>query len=173
MEISNLTFKTGFLIFTIMIRIDKSLLNNLSKKAKTAGRKRKNHNFHKSYSDTLQRMLNAIEPGSYVRPHKHENPDKNEAFLILKGSMVVVEFDESGNIIDHQVLDQSTECYGVEISPGIYHTIFALQTDSVAYELKDGPYDVETDKNFAPWAPAEDDPEAEKYLNNIIKKLNL
>ena len=156
-----------------MIKIDDLLLSTLSEKAKKSTRKRINHNFHKEYSDLLQRMLNAIEPNSYIRPHKHENPDKREIFIILKGKMVVVEFDDNGDIIDHTVLDASKGVFGVEISVKSYHTIFSLEEGSIAYEIKDGPYIVSEDKNFASWAPAEDDINASGFLQNLKIKLNL
>lgn len=96
-----------------MIKIDINFINETSAKAKTSARKRMNYNFHKEDSATLQRMLNAIEPDSYIRPHKHENPDKVEAFFCLKGKMAVVEFDDSGEIVDHIILDASQEILGV------------------------------------------------------------
>ncbi|MCA1745626.1 MAG: WbuC family cupin fold metalloprotein, partial [Bacteroidales bacterium] len=59
-----------------MILINSRLLDALSLEAKEHPRKRKNHNFHTSLADPINRMLNAVEPESYVRPHKHEKPDK-------------------------------------------------------------------------------------------------
>ena len=83
-----------------MIRIDKSLLDSTTALARTLPRLRRNYNFHKEYSDTLQRLLNAMEPLSYIRPHKHEAPDKREVFFVLRGTALVVEFDENGNIAE-------------------------------------------------------------------------
>jgi cupin fold WbuC family metalloprotein len=156
-----------------MINIDISLLESVSLRARNSARKRSNHNFHHEPADLLQRMLNAIEPGSYVQPHKHENPDKREAFFCLRGRLAVVEFDDEGNITAHTVLDPSAGTFGVEIAPRTWHTIFSLEPGSVAYEVKDGPYDPSIDKNFAPWAPEESDPDAIPYLEKLAVKLNL
>ncbi len=41
--------------------------------------------FHKQNSDTLHRMLNAVQPDSYVRPHRHLDPPKAEAWILLQG----------------------------------------------------------------------------------------
>jgi cupin fold WbuC family metalloprotein len=150
-----------------MLRIDNQLIETVIDKASKSERKRSNLNFHKHSGDTLQRMLNVLNPDSYVCPHKHENPDKREAFLILKGELLVIEFDDQGNISNHCILSASEGNYGVEMSPRIYHTIIALQPSTVVYELKDGPYNPDTDKNFAPWAPAEGDSKALKYLKDI------
>ena len=156
-----------------MIHIDSTLLDTVSRKAQTSPRLRINHNFHNSASDTLHRMLNAVEPNSYVCPHKHENPNKREAFIILQGSMLVVQFDNLGNITDHTILNAQKGNYGVEIPPATYHTIVALEVGTVVYEVKDGPYDVTNDKGFATWAPQEGSPDSTEYLRMLFEKLGI
>ena len=156
-----------------MIKINEEFIETTSAKAKTSKRLRMNYNFHKNPSATLQRMLNAIEPGTYIQPHKHENPDKVEAFFVLRGKILVVEFDDEGNIIDHIILDPKQGNYGAEIPPRTWHSIISLEKNSVAYEVKDGPYDVEIDKHFATWAPSEDDPKSMNYIQKILEKLNI
>ena len=149
--------------------IDNKLLNRLSLKSLESSRKRTNYNFHRSDNDLLQRMLNVVQPGSYVQPHKHESPDKREAFVILKGRMLVVLFNDSGNIIEHHILDRNSDVYGIEISPGTYHTIVALEKDTCVYEVKDGPYNPNDDKHFADWAPSEEQTEERQfYLKKLV-----
>jgi cupin fold WbuC family metalloprotein len=156
-----------------MIEISERLLNALTESATRSERKRMNHNFHQPETDIVQRMLNAVEPDSYVRPHKHETPDKHEVFIILKGSILAVSFHDNGSIINHSILSRSSGVYGVEIPPGTWHTIIALEPNSVLYELKEGPYDPQTDKKFPSWAPDEKDENALAFNTNILKKLNL
>ena len=156
-----------------MIKIDETFIDKTSVKAKKTDRRRMNYNFHKEASSTLQRMLNAIEPDTYLQPHKHENPDKVEAFFVLRGRVLVLEFDDDGNIIDHIILDSKKGNYGAEIPPRTWHIIISLEKDTVAYEVKDGPYNAENDKIFAPWAPAEGDPDALEYNKKILKELKL
>jgi len=156
-----------------MIKINEKFIEITSAKAKTSQRRRMNFNFHKNPSATLQRMLNAIEPGTYIQPHKHENPDKVEAFFVLRGKILVVEFDDEGNIIDHIILDPKKGNFGTEIPPRTWHSIISLEKNSVAYEVKDGPYDAEIDKHFATWAPSEDDPEALNYNQEILERLSI
>lgn len=86
---------------------------------------------------------------------------------------MVVEFDDEGNITEHIILDSHIGNYGAEITPRIWHTIICLEASSVAYEVKDGPYDASVDKNFAPWAPTEGDDNCTAYLTEIIEKLDL
>jgi cupin fold WbuC family metalloprotein len=145
------------------------MLNALSEKASSTARLRINYNFHKDNHDTLQRMLNAMEPGTYIRPHLHQNPDKREVFICLRGRFMVVEFNLDGTIFDFIVLDPKAGNYACEIAPGRYHSMIALSPSAVAYELKDGPYDPSTDKKFAPWAPEEGSPDAKKFIDQVIE----
>lgn len=155
-----------------VIKIQQKILEQLSAEAKSSDRKRKNFNYHPAFSDPINRMLNAVEPGSYIQPHKHENPDKREVFLLLKGKMAVVFFDEEGKITDHMILDNK-ENFGVEIPPSVWHTLISLESGTVVYEVKDGPYSPSDDKNFARWAPKEGEANCETYLEKIIVDLNL
>jgi cupin fold WbuC family metalloprotein len=156
-----------------MIKIDDNFLDETSAKAKVSPRLRMNYNFHPTHEDPLHRMLNAMEPGTYIHPHKHENPDKFEIFLALRGRFAVFIFDENGSITDHAILDAREGKYGVEIPERAYHMLVSLETGSVAYEIKEGPWTLLTSKNFAPWAPAEGDLGAKDYLENLLKKVGI
>ncbi|MDK2908975.1 MAG: hypothetical protein PWR20_542 [Bacteroidales bacterium] len=152
-------------------KIDQTLLLNLSEKALNTPRLRINLNFHSQNQDVFQRMLNALEPDSYVQPHKHENPDKDEVFVILKGKLAVVSFNDKGEVEDYIILDSSQGRYACEVPARTWHMIAALVPGTVVFEFKHGPYDPATDKVFAPWAPPENHPEAKYYLEKIVKEL--
>ena len=156
-----------------MVRIGKELFDRVSAEAAVAPRRRKNHNFHKDYGDPVQRMLNAIEPWSYIRPHKHEDPDKREIFFSLRGRIVVVEFAEDGTVTDHFLLDPLVQNFGTEIPERVYHTLIALDPETVSYEVKDGPFSPIDDKNFAPWAPREGDPAVRSFMEGILERVGL
>ena len=156
-----------------MIKINDDFIDSISQKAKVSPRRRMNYNYHKEDAALLQRMLNAMEPDTYIQPHKHENPDKVEVFFVLKGRVLLVEFNDGGEIIDHIVLDPKLGNYGGEIPPKVWHTLICLQEGSVAYEVKDGPYDPNIDKHFASWAPAEGDAGCEKYNRQILASLKM
>ena len=154
-----------------MKRIDRKTLDRLTAEAEASARKRKNLNYHDKLSDTLQRLLNAMEPGTYVQPHKHENPDKREFFVILRGKAAAIIFDNDGAIKEHMILDNENENYGIEIPERTWHTIVILEKGTVLFEIKDGPYEPIDDKNFANWAPKENDPDCDVYLKRLIKKI--
>jgi cupin fold WbuC family metalloprotein len=156
-----------------MIHIDHSIIQPLINQARTVQRKRKNFNFHPNASDPMHRMLHALEPETYVQPHKHEIPDKREAFIILKGRVAAIEFSDQGEIIDWMLLDPALENYGMEIAPRAWHSLICLETGTVVYELKDGPWNPADDKFFATWAPKEGDANCLTYNNNILKKIGL
>jgi len=156
-----------------MILIDLPLLDKLSDEAVSSPRKRKNFNFHESLSDPINRMLNALEPGSYVQPHKHENPDKREVFIVLRGRFVLFYFDDEGKITDHALISRESGCFGAEVEPRRWHSIVSLEPGSVFYELKDGPYEAMSDKIMASWAPAESDNTSAEYLLRLLRSVEL
>lgn len=122
---------------------------------------------HRSESDALQRMFNAIQPASYVRPHRHLHPPKAEAWIVLRGAALFVTFRDDGAIDQHVVLRAAGDPFGVDLVPGRYHTVLALAADTVVYEVKTGPYNASDDKEFAPFAPAEGSADAAGYLARL------
>lgn len=115
------------------------------------------------HEEVVQRMVNAVLPGTYVPPHKHENPDKVELFSILKGQVAVLRFNDIGEIDSVLLLDEHGPIKIVEIPPRTYHSIVALEPSAVL-EIIQGPYDVATHKKIADWAPPEDSLKARDYL---------
>ena len=123
--------------------------------------------FHKSNDDSLQRMLNVVQPGSYIQPHRHKSPPKAESILVLRGSICFVSFKEAGEIDDYFLLSRGSDKIGVDVVPGVFHTFFALEEDTVLFEVKPGPYIEIDDKDFAAWAPAEGSEKAKEYLEKL------
>ena len=151
--------------------INKQLLDETTERAKHSPRLRMNYNFHETLDDPISRLLNAMEPDTYLRPHRHCNPDKDEIFLLLRGKVAVFLFDEKGGITDTLLLDPLNGCYGAEIPSGIWHGLLVLESGSVIYEIKEGPYTPLTPENMASWAPAADDTdEVRKYLEELRTK---
>jgi cupin fold WbuC family metalloprotein len=156
-----------------MIKINQTLIAELAEKAGKSDRKRINYNFHKVPGDPLQRLLNVMQPGTYLQPHKHENPDKREVFIALKGKFLALEFDDEGHILDFMILDPTTGNFATEVPARTYHSIICLAPDSAIYELKDGPYDPTDDKHFATWAPKEGTQECDGYISKILNECGI
>lgn len=156
----------------MMKRIDQKLLDETTEKAKQSPRLRMNYNFHEHLNDPINRLINAMEPGSYLRPHRHLNPDKDESFLILRGKAAIFIFDEEGNITEQLILDPLAGNYGAEIKAGIWHGLLVLESGSVIYEVKPGPYVAVSPENFASWSPEpENTIEVEKYLSYLKQQM--
>jgi len=116
-------------------------------------------------------MFNALQPGTYVTPHRHLHPSKSETILVISGSLLFVRFTEDGAIDSHILLQPGTEIFGVDVAPHVFHTYVALKADTLIFEVKDGPYDRDSDKDTPTWAPAEGSAEAEPYLLALLKGL--
>jgi cupin fold WbuC family metalloprotein len=128
--------------------------------AQHAPRKRKNLNLHPTLADPVQRLLNAFEPGTYVRPHRHSDPGKWEFFAILQGRALVLAFDADGVVQERHELAPTGAVPVIEIAPGTWHTLAALESGTVLLEVKPGPYTPAGPQDFAPWAAPEGTPEA-------------
>jgi len=147
--------------------IDQALLDTLSLEAKLNPRRRKNRNFHESDADLAHRLLNAIEPGSYVMPHRHLDPGKDETMIVLRGKLGVLFFDDAGQLTQSAILAADGTRCGVTIPHGVYHTVFACQPGTVIFEAKGGPYLPLSADERAPWAPGEGEPGADAYARSL------
>jgi cupin fold WbuC family metalloprotein len=151
--------------------ISGSLFDTVAEHAAASPRLRMNHNFHSGPTDNPHRFLNVLLRGTYIRPHRHLDPPKSECFLVLEGMAEVIIFDDLGAIkARHRLGEESAEgrLWGVDIAPGVWHTIQALTTRVVCFEVKPGPWAPATDKEFASWAPAENDPEVAAYCRAVL-----
>ncbi len=138
-------------------------LDRLTAAAQSSARRRKNLNFHASAGAPAQRLLNAVEPDSYVQPHRHLAPHKDETMVVLRGAFGLVFFDEAGRVTDTAVIAAQGNAIGATVARGLFHSVVSLEPGSVFFECKAGPYDAATDKQAAPWAPAEDNAAAPAY----------
>ncbi|MFY9326737.1 MAG: WbuC family cupin fold metalloprotein [Georgfuchsia sp.] len=149
--------------------IDHKLLDEVSNEARNTQRRRKNRNFHVSDDAPAHRLLNAIEPGSYVAPHRHLAATKDETFIVLRGRFGLVLFDDAGNIVGAQLVEAGGEVCGVDIPHGTWHSVLSLMPGGVFFEAKAGPYLPFTSEEKATWAPAENAIGAEEYLERLLK----
>lgn len=152
--------------------INQGILDELSRGAAESVRRRKNLNLHDEYDDPCQRLFNALEPDTYVRPHRHTDPPKPECFMAVRGKMALVVFADDGQV--DMIVPFGVDCVtvAIDLPPAMWHTLVSLESGSIFFETKPGPYASLSDKDFAPWSPAEGSTEAESYLANLIKKVS-
>lgn len=128
-------------------------LSGLSNEAQLSPRQRMNHNFHAELSDPIQRLAIAMEPGTYIRPHRHRQ--SWELLTSLRGRFVVLNFDDTGAVIDRSVLGDDMSV--IETPTACWHAVLSLDTGGVIFEVKQGPYVPFREDDFAPWSPPADD----------------
>ena len=120
------------------MKIDKTILDELTAKAKTGERLRMNLDMRTSSDDTSQRMLNALEPGTIVPIHRHCSTA--ETVIIVRGKVKEIFYDDNGNVTEEVLMEVGGECPMVQIPAGMWHTIEALESGSVIFEAKDGAF---------------------------------
>lgn len=147
--------------------IDRSLMSGLVDAARQAPRRRVHRNFHPGDDYPAHRLLIAMEPESYVPPHRHLSVAKDETLLILSGSLGVVFFDAFGKPERSFVLQAGGERLGVDIPHGVYHTVVALEPGTVFFEAKAGPYVPVSAEERAAWAPLEGEAGVPAYLAGL------
>jgi cupin fold WbuC family metalloprotein len=151
-----------------LVVLSRELVQSVTEASRVSPRRRIIQPFHKNDADPLHRMLNIIQPDSYVRPHRHLAPPKAEAWVLLRGKLAFFTFEEDGRVKDCLTLEAGGENFGVDLIPGVFHGLIALAPDTVIYEVKTGPYAPTNDKSFAPWAPEEGSPEAASYQTRLL-----
>lgn len=117
--------------------IDNKLLDGVTEQAKASERLRMNYNLHDSLDAKAQRLLNALEPNTVLPIHRH--PHTSETYILLRGHIDVMFFNDLGVEIERFVLDPLNGNYGVHIPKGQWHSL-VVKKSSVILEVKDGPY---------------------------------
>ena len=149
-----------------MIEMNKDFLNQLFEQAKENPRLRQNLDLRTSSSDTSQRMLNALLPGTVVPIHRHE--DTAETVICLCGKLDEVIYEEISPLLsplkgeDAACFERGMDAqdvtiesrlreierihlcpaqaqYGCQVPKGAWHTVEVIEP-SVIFEAKDGKY---------------------------------
>jgi len=148
---------------TAPARVDARLLDSLVEAARKSPRLRMNHNLHRM-DDPIHRLLNAMEPASYVQPHRHLAAPRTETLACIRGRGAVLVFDDDGKLNSRFVLSPSGPDFACELPPGTWHSLLALETGTVFFEVKAGPYVAPVASDVAAWAPPPADARAAEYL---------
>lgn len=152
-----------------LLRVDGKLLDELAAQARAAPRLRKNFNIHASEAEPCNRLLNGLEPGTYIQPHCHVDPSKDEAMVMVRGKMGLVAFDGSGNVMETVLMEAGGDVVAISIPHGVFHTLVVLEPGTIFFEAKAGPYRSLQSNEKSSWAPAEGAPEAAGYLAGFRK----
>ncbi len=152
-------------------------LDELTQSTKQSSRQRQHKNIHQHYNEPCQRLFNAIGIDSYIRPHRHSIDPKDECLIAVRGRMVLLVFDDIGQV--KQIIRfgaqtneaQQAISVGVNLPAGVWHTVIAEVPGSILFEVKSGPFNSEQAKEYALWAPEENTPEAAEYLMELKRRV--
>lgn len=141
--------------------VDKELLNSLIEESNTSLRKRSHYLLHEEITDDIQSLLFALQPETEITIHRHKNP--TETICCLQGNMVIVFFNDQGEITKLYKLNSKNPI--LKFKPSQWHTYICLSRDTIGWEIKEGPYilsDFESPEWIDRYKIAE--------LKNVIKK---
>ena len=147
---------------TSPIRIlDSAFLERLSAAAAAVPRRRKNYNLHAASDYPCHRFFNAMCANTYVPPHRHRDPRKDETVVVLRGRLGVVIFDAAGTVATAAAVRPGAI---VDVPHDTYHSWCALEDGTIIFEAKSGPYLPLAPEEKGTFAPPEGDPRAPAYL---------
>lgn len=143
--------------------LDGEVLEALSEEARRRPRRRLNANLH-GPEDRVHRLLNAVEPGSYIRPHRHLHPPKDETIVVVRGALGLVVFDGEGRVAAARLLRADPAgTFGADVPAGAVHSFVALEEGTVFFEVKGGPYVSPVEGDLPSWSPGEGEPGAAAF----------
>lgn len=125
--------------------INNDLLDKLQAQAKISSRLRVHLDLRNDADEDSQRMLNVMEPGTFVPIHRHV--DTIETVIILRGRMDEIYYEENGKEAERIHLDAANGVYGLQIPIGQYHSVEAL-TPCTIIEIKAGKYNPAKTEDF-------------------------
>lgn len=150
----------------LITQVDQFFLDKRQRAAKLSPRLRAHHNFHESSESPVQRLSIALQPDTYVRPHRHVEFHQWEMIILLTGEVQLLVFDDSGAVTSRILLSHKTRCVLVELPVGTWHSLFPVAGEATILEVKQGPYRAAKPEDvFAPWAPEEGSDAAQACLS--------
>ncbi len=117
--------------------INDKLLDKVTAEAAESPRLRMNYNLHDSLDAKAQRLINVLLPGTSLPIHRHRHTA--ETYVILRGKMFVVFYNDLGAQTARYLLAPTQGNYGVHIPAGQWHGIEVIEATAI-FEVKDGPY---------------------------------
>ena len=104
-----------------------------------------NFDLRNSSEDNSQLMLNAIEPGSPLPIHRHQQT--SETVVCLRGRLVEEFYDElERRCVEAVELSPGGPCMALSIPAGQWHTVRSLESGTVI--LEDGKYEPLSDADI-------------------------
>lgn len=112
------------------------LFDSLTEQDKASPRLRYGMDMRTTPDDQSQRLLNALEPGTVMSIHRHQNT--TETAVVLRGSLKWFFYDEEGKLTDIFLLEANGNVKGISVPKGQWHSIECLESGTILFECKDG-----------------------------------
>ena len=122
---------------------------------------------HRKQEAEVQRMINFLQPGTYIRPHKHPLPHASESLVLINGSIRFYTFDDQGVMLSENEIGAEPVPGVLDIEPQVWHSFIVLEEDTILFECKKGPYNAQTDKTFAEWSPEEGSDAVRDWIESL------
>ena len=119
--------------------IDTKLLDALTAQAKASPRLRMNFDLRNAPDDPSQRMLNALEPGTVMPIHRHQNT--SETVVVLRGKVKWLYYNDKGELTDTILVEAGSDICGLSVPMGQWHSLECLESGSVILATKDGTWE--------------------------------
>ncbi|MEK0192464.1 WbuC family cupin fold metalloprotein [Microcoleus anatoxicus] len=139
-----------------IIEVGHQQIAQLKQAAIEAPLKRSRICLHQDHSDQVQEMVIAFCKDSYIRPHRHLK--KSESFHVIEGSLIVVFFDDNGEITRRVEMSSqgSRQTFIYRLSSSLWHTVVPRSEFVILHETTTGPF-IKGDTEFPSWAPEDGD----------------
>jgi len=133
-------------------------LERLKERARESATGRFRLCLHGSVEDPVQDMVICVRHGAYIRPHRHPE-GKRESYLVVEGAMDVFLFSDAGEVTRclHLGEPRSGRSIAYCLAGPIWHLPVLRSDFAIYHEVYTGPFDKDTDVEYAPWSPAESD----------------
>jgi cupin fold WbuC family metalloprotein len=131
-----------------MQQISDRAIADLLGQAAESPRRRSHRLLHAGPDDPVQRLLIALQPGTYIRPHRHS--EQWEMLVLQRGRLGVLSFGGDGELLSRDELSVAAPVIQIPVST--WHGAVVLDPDTLVLEIKPGPY---RPNEFAAWAPEE------------------
>jgi len=114
----------------------------------------------------FNQVFNFLQSGTYMQPHLHPGEEKIEQIYLLRGRLMIVFFNDAGEVSKTVILEKGAEEH-ISVPSFSWHTYVVLSESAVTYETMMGVYDPKTWKTFASWAPEERSTPSSAYLISL------
>ncbi len=145
---------------------DESFLDTLTEKAKASERLRMHYDLRDSAEEQSMRMLNALEPGTVIPIHRHN--DTSEEVICIRGCVEEVIYNDCGAEVARFRLSPRSGVMHCRVPMRQFHTCKSLESGSVIIEFKAGKYNPRaTEDIFVPVAATESTEPSNQIENSL------